>query len=413
MYINFDNFNVDLGDLSPFYPGMAIDEPTQTGIDRPTRVQPAQPPQPSQPSSPSVSNYLDALRKGEGGYTDAIQKELVDQEYLPDIFITGEGEASGRAPASEDVYARAPVGSLKDIDVGEFTFNKTQKDFRKFNRYGKLSDDQLKAFQEELLPVLAGEMAIQQGENRQEYTKALMTSYERNPEVQRIYAKYGVSPARVTDDYGSLSLYDPFGFKEITLTDKAPGFSDYLGSAIKSFGLALAGGALLGPLAGKLAGSVAGEGLAGTALKGALTGAGTSAITGGDPLTGAITGGLGGVVDPIIAGADLGTIGTAAARGASSAAIAELTGGDPLRAGLMAAAMSLGEDAIDAYRAREGETPAETAAEAPAGTGEVPAGTGEAPAGTGEVPVDSSSSSSTDIETHMGETIDKIIDDIG
>ena len=189
----------DIGGLSGLFNGFAdID---LTGLDKPKAVPTPPPSNTSMFSGGSgvgyIDSYLDALREGEGGrrgenYTDTIQEELVDQEFLPDIFITGEGEASGREADAIDAYARAPIGSLSSIDVGEFTFDKTQEDFPKFNRYGDLSDEQLKSFQEELLPVLAGEMAIQQGENRQEYIQALMTSYERNPQVREIYAKYGV-----------------------------------------------------------------------------------------------------------------------------------------------------------------------------------------------------------------------------
>ena len=98
--------------------------------------------------------------------------------------------------------------------------------------------------------------------------------------------------------------------------------------------------AMLGPLAGSIASA------APAAVQPALTSALTAAATGGDPLTGAITGGLGSLAEPVIAGADLGTLGTAGVEGLTAAGIAELTGGDPLTAGLTAAGTSLGKDLL-------------------------------------------------------------------
>ena len=96
--------------------------------------------------------------------------------------------------------------------------------------------------------------------------------------------------------------------------------------------------AMLGPLAGTLG--------VPAALQPSVTGALTAAATGGDPLTAAITGGLGSIAEPVIAGADLGTLGTAGVEGLTAAGIAELTGGDPLTAGLTAAGTSLGKDLL-------------------------------------------------------------------
>jgi hypothetical protein len=121
---------------------------------------------------------------------------------------------------------------------------------------------------------------------------------------------------------------------------------DYVGDVVEAGLPAIAGAGLFGPLAGSISSAIGAPAALQPALTGALTGAATAGVTGGDPLTAAVTGGLGGFADPLITGANLGTFGTAGARGLSSAAIAELTGGDPLQAGLLAAGMSLLGDTL-------------------------------------------------------------------
>ena len=247
----------------------------------------------------ALSDYFDVLKSASSDYStytghDARREsERLFQEDL--ITTLSKSDASNLLrPLSYD---------LSDVDIGEFTFDKTLEDFRGPEGnwlYGDISNENLKAFQEELLPVMAKAVAKEQldthgkGERIGDYvgipwSEALTGAIANNPEVQQIYQKYGVSPTR-TDKEGSQYLYDPFSFQEIRTLDLS---SDWRDTA-RGIALTLAGGALLGPLAGSITSGLGVTGAAGTALSGALSGAGTAAITGGDPLKGALTGGLGG-----------------------------------------------------------------------------------------------------------------------
>ena len=262
-------------------------------------------------------------------------------------------EAGAYAPV-EDLFI--VPGGIDTSNVGEFAFDKTLEDFEGYAfDYGNISNENLKKFQEELMPVMAPEVAQAQLEG-QSYQNALIQAYERSPQVQEIYAKYDISPQRISRNNASEYVYDPFTFGEIQTVDRSKGFMDYVGDVVEAGLPAIAGAGLFGPIAGSISSGLGATGAANTALTGALTGAATAGVTGGDPLTAALTGGLGGFADPLITGADLGTFGTAGARGLSSAAIAELTGGDPLQAGLLAAGMSLGKDALEALKTNDAVT---------------------------------------------------------
>lgn len=296
------------------------------------------------PEPANISTYYDALRAGEdpSQFDDILQSTLAEQDYVTSGFDMAE---SGAYAAPVDDRFIVP-GGIDTSNVGEFAFDKTLEDFEGYDfDYGNISNENLKKFQEELMPVMAPEVAQAQLEG-QSYQNALIQAYERSPEVQEVYSKYNISPQRISKKYGSEYLYDPFTFSEIQTVDRSPGTSEL----VKGIGTSLFGAALLGPLASSLTSSAP--------LQGALTGAGVSAATGGDPLTGALTGGLTAGIDPFITGADLGTTGTAVARGATSAAIAEATGGDPLTAGLVTAGVSYIGDTV-AQRRAEGTTVAE------------------------------------------------------
>jgi hypothetical protein len=264
----------------------------QVEEDRRTREQQAREKAPE-----ALSDYFDVLKSASSDYStytghDARREsERLFQEDL--VTTLSKSDASNLLrPLSYD---------LSDVDVGEFTFDKTLEDFRGPEGnwlYGDISNENLKAFQEELLPVMAKAVAKEQldsygkGERIGDYvgipwTDALTGALANNPEVQQIYQKYGVSPTR-TDKEGSQYLYDPFSFQEIRTLDRS---SDWRDTA-KGIGLALAGGALLGPLAGSLTSGLGVPAALQPTLSGALTGAGTAAITGGDPLKGALTGGI-------------------------------------------------------------------------------------------------------------------------
>jgi hypothetical protein len=301
----------------------------------------------------NISTYYDALRAGEdpSEFADILQSSLSDQGYI--TSGADMAEAGAYAPV-EDLFI--VPGGIDTSNVGEFAFDKTLEDFEGYAfDYGNISNENLKKFQEELMPVMAPEVAQAQLEG-QSYQNALIQAYERSPQVQEIYAKYDISPQRISRNNASEYVYDPFTFGEIQTVDRSKGFMDYVGDVVEAGLPAIAGAGLFGPLAGSISSGLGATGAANTALTGALTGAATAGVTGGDPLTAALTGGLGGFADPLITGADLGTFGTAGARGLSSAAIAELTGGDPLQAGLLAAGMSLGKDALEALKTNDAVT---------------------------------------------------------
>jgi hypothetical protein len=299
------------------------------------------------PEPADISAYYDALRAGEdpSEFADILQSSLSEQGYV--TTGTERAEAGAYGPVEDLFIVPGGLGGK----VGEFEFDKTLEDFKGYDfDYGSISNENLKKFQEELLPVMAPEVAQAQLEG-QSYQNALIQAYERSPQVQKIYAKYDISPQRISRNNASEYVYDPFTFGEIQTVDRSKGFMDYVGDVVQAGLPAIAGAGLFGPIAGSISSGLGATGAANTALTGALTGAATAGVTGGDPLTAAISGGLGGFAEPVISGADLGTFGTAGARGLSSAAIAELTGGDPLQAGLLAAGMSLGKDALEALKA--------------------------------------------------------------
>jgi len=290
----------------------------------------------------NISTYYDALRAGEdtSQFDDILQSTLAEQDYVTSGFDMAEAGAYA-APVDDRFIV---PGGIDTSNVGEFSFDKTLEDFEGYDfDYGNISNENLKKFQEELMPVMAPEVAQAQLEG-QSYQNALIQAYERSPEVQEVYSKYNISPQRISKKYGSEYVYDPFTFGEIQTVDRSKDFMDYVGDAVKAGLPAIAGAGLFGPLAGSIA-SVAPTAVQ-PALTSALTNAATAGATGGDPLKGAIAGGLGGFAEPIIAGANLGTLGTAGARGLTTAAIAEAVGGDPLTAGLTAAGMSLLGDTL-------------------------------------------------------------------
>ena len=48
-----------------------------------------------QEQTPDIDAYLGALRDGTGDYTSTLQTDLVEQGYLPDITVIGEGGVYG------------------------------------------------------------------------------------------------------------------------------------------------------------------------------------------------------------------------------------------------------------------------------------------------------------------------------
>jgi hypothetical protein len=236
----------------------------------------------------NISAYYDALRAGEdpSKFADVLQKSLAEQEYVSTGMDMAEAGAYGTMV--DDVYI--VPGGLTTEGLGEFKFDKSLEDFKGYDfDYGDISDKNLKKFQEELMPVMAPAVAQAQLEGKS-YQNALIQAYERSPEVQEIYAKYDISPQRVSRKYGSEYLYDPFTFSEIQTVDRSPGTSDYVKAVGLAIGTAALGGALVAPGASPLSAA---------ATKG-LTSAGVTAATGGDPgdiLKSGLLGGVGGYAE--------------------------------------------------------------------------------------------------------------------
>ena len=364
------------------------------------------------PEPADISAYYDALRAGEdpSEFADILQSSLSEQGYV--TTGTEMAEAGAYGPVEDLFIVPGGLGG----EVGEFEFDKTLEDFKGYDfDYGSISNENLKKFQEELLPVMAPEVAQAQLEG-QSYQNALIQAYERSPQVQEIYAKYDISPQRISRNNASEYVYDPFTFGEIQTVDRSKGFMDYVGDVVEAALPAIAGAGLFGPIAGSISSGLGATGAANTALTGALTGAATAGVTGGDPLTAAISGGLGGFADPFITGADLGTFGTAGARGLSSAAIAELTGGDPLQAGLLAAGMSLGKDALEALKADdEITTPTGETIEEPSVVDKAKEAVEEVKETVGEVreTIQETLDPSSDSPVFMETTVENIVEDIG
>ena len=229
----------------------------------------------------NISTYYDALRTGEdtSQFDDILQSTLAEQDYITSGFDMAEAGAYA-APVDDRFIV---PGGIDTSNVGEFAFDKTLEDFEGYDfDYGNISNENLKKFQEELMPAMAPEVAQAQLEG-QSYQNALIQAYERSPEVQEIYAKYDISPQRVSKKYGSEYLYDPFTFSEIQTVDRSPGTSEAIKTAaLVTAGLFMPGAAIKG----------LGQGAVSTATGKALTSAAVAGATGGDPLKAALTSGI-------------------------------------------------------------------------------------------------------------------------
>jgi len=231
----------------------------------------------------NISSYYDALRAGEdtSQFDDILQSSLSDQGYI--TSGADMAEAGAYAPV-EDLFI--VPGGIDKSNVGEFAFDKTLEDFKGYDfDYGNISNENLKKFQEELMPVMAPEVAQAQLEG-QSYQNALIQAYERSPEVQKIYAKYDISPQRISRNNASEYVYDPFTFGEIQTVDRSAGFGDYLkAGTMAGLGL-LTGGAISGLGLGALPTAAAQAGMSGALAAG----------FGGDPVDAALKAGLGSLI---------------------------------------------------------------------------------------------------------------------
>ena len=235
----------------------------------------------------NISDYYDALRAGEDPdtYADILSNIMYDQGFLS----TGAdfAEAGAYGSYSPDVFTT----TVDTSNVGDFTFNKSLSDFDGYDfEFGNISNDDLKKFQEELMPALAPLVAEAQLRG-QSYENALMEAYEISPKVQGIYSKYGVSPKRISTNNQSEYVYDPFTFGEIQTVDRSMGFNDYLGAAVKAGLTTVAGAGLGSALAGtSLFGGA--QSALGTAVSRSLSSAAIAGATGGDPAKAALTSGI-------------------------------------------------------------------------------------------------------------------------
>ena len=349
----------------------------------------------------NIKAYYDALRAGKDPdtYADILSSTMYDQGFVSSGADFAEAGAYGSY--SPDVF----TATVDTSNVGDFTFNKSLSDFDGYDfEFGDISNDDLKNFQEELMPTLAPLVAEAQLRG-QSYENALMEAYEISPEVQGIYSKYGVSPKRISTNNQSEYVYDPFTFGEIQTVDRSMGLNDYVGQAVKGTLYTVAGAGLFGPAAAAIASAA--PAVAQPILTASLTSAATAAATGGDPLTAAITAGVTAGIDPTILAADLGKVGTAAARGATSAALAEATGGDAAAAGLLTAGMSFIGDTLAEKRDSVNETIEEAVAEFSEETGvELPE------VETGDL-VNDVVASVGDDTIYLEDTISDIIADVG
>ena len=142
----------------------------------------------------------------------------------------------------------------------------------------------LQQFHSLVEPILKEQVSYLQATEGLSYQDALSVSYNRDPMIQALYAKYDVKPYRQTKD-GSTYLYDPFSFSEIRTSEiKDPSFTDIAVNLAKTALVA----SVLGPIAGSMF-----KGFKGAATAAKLATAGSTALaTGGDPLQAMLLAGI-------------------------------------------------------------------------------------------------------------------------
>jgi len=261
-------------------------------------------------------------------YDNSFQKAFADTGYLLDTdIIGGEGGIGGGqvdySPTrilSEQEYrgfvgdtpaylsdfkkdatlkqALTAVGSLKNLTSTEelqdalssyygYDVTVSEQSFSKADFGGNLgehttsSDSQLQQFHSLVEPILKDQVSYLQATEGLSYQDALSVSYNRDPMLQALYAKYDVKPYRQTKD-GSTYLYDPFSFSEIRTNEvKDPSFTDIAVNLAKTALVA----AVLGPIAGSI--------FKGSTVAANLATAGATAMaTGGDPVQAMLLAGI-------------------------------------------------------------------------------------------------------------------------
>ena len=262
-------------------------------------------------------------------YDTAFQKAFSDTGYLLDSDIIGgeggigggqvdysptrilsEGEYRsfvGDAPAYLSDFkkdatlkqALTAVGSIKDLTstgdiqaaLSSYYGYDVQAQSQQLDSFGgnlathtSSSKADLQQFHSLVEPILKEQVSYLQATEGLSYQDALSVSYNRDPMIQALYAKYDVKPYRQTKD-GSTYLYDPFSFSEIRTSEiKDPSFTDIAVNLAKTALVA----SVLGPIAGSMF-----KGFKGAATAAKLATAGSTALaTGGDPLQAMLLAGI-------------------------------------------------------------------------------------------------------------------------
>ena len=259
-------------------------------------------------------------------YDNAFEKAFSDTGYLNAVdIIGGEGGIGGgqvdysstrilseqeyrgfvgNAPAYLSDFkkdatlkqALTAVGSIKDLtstkDIQAALSNyygyDVQAQSQQLDSFGgnlathtSSSKADLQQFHSFVEPILKEQVSYLQATEGLSYQDALSVSYNRDPMIQALYAKYDVKPYRQTKD-GSTYLYDPFSFSEIRTSEvKDPSFSDIAVNLAKTALVA----AVLGPIAGSMFGKAT--------IAAKLATAGSTALaTGGDPVQAMLLAGI-------------------------------------------------------------------------------------------------------------------------
>jgi hypothetical protein len=176
----------------------------------------------------------------------------------------------------------------RDQSLGNFGGN--------LRTHTRSSKEQLEEFHSLVEPILEEQIPFLQVTEGLSYQDALLESYNRDPMLQALYQKYGVTPVRQTKD-GSTYLYDPFSYSEIrTVEVKDTGVQD----ALKAVAIMVATAGAGSALGGYLAASTSMSAPLANAVGAAVASAGSTAATGGDTsdiLRSAVLAGAGGYAE--------------------------------------------------------------------------------------------------------------------
>ena len=206
-----------------------------------------------------------AAQTGSPEYVKGLyQKDLrggVEVDAVKDAYSTI-SEVSGvtdTAAALSSHYGFDITPSEETLDITTFG--------GAYDKHTAATSDEISEFQSLVKPILAESVTFLQATEGLSYQDALLESYKRDPMMQSLYAKYGITPVRQTDD-GSTYLYDPLSFSEIRTKEvKDTSVKDAIKIAAIIAASAYGGAALAG------SGLFGGAGAAGAGAAGAAVGA--------------------------------------------------------------------------------------------------------------------------------------------